>query len=564
MAEIIQFTKDANRYRRLAIERAEGGDLTGALSLLYTAKSIKENYEVYMDLADVYADMGLLELSNKYWFKYIDSAPKDKVSVAYEELAINYFYLDNFLASSFYFHLKITTDGQITKEGLSPEIIDFFSGEEFKRDGYRVVYPFNLANYNLETKRSKHALAIGAFEEAKKSLSAIPLERRTEEISGDLAVSFFMTDDLDGAEKVCRDSLSRHGENVTAYCNLSTICDMREDFDNAKYYYQKALSVEKGEKGEEYKIATCAIERLDHPTVKRCLEKILEERPHELTMRFFYGLCYINLGNYERAVDELSKAYRLNPEDFITEYYLRLAKDFESGNARDKDLPLEYVRQIPKRVEKEYEEKISALTERPVKISTELKKKEVFDMAIWGLYHGQDQTARNAVYLLANSSSPHCQKVLLDSLMSNELTSEIKRTVMYVLIVSGYRKKFGVVTTDFCVKVKPRKLMLEKAKDTYTAPYVGAYALCLVRAVFFDADCADKIATVTDKLFNKLKNKLNPADVTDDELGALIMSECKFKWCKTDADVTRFFGIDRQKLLKLKEMLKDKKDEENY
>ena len=556
MEKILQFTKDHNRYRKLALERADGGDLTGALSLLYTAKSIKEDYEVVMDIADVYADMGLLELSNKYWYKYMDIAPKEKVSVAYEELAINFFYMDNYLASSFYFHLKITTDGQITKEGLSPEIIDFFSGEEFKRDGYRVVYPYNLANYNLETKRSKHALAIGAFEEAKKSLSVIPDERKTEEISGDLAVAYFMTDDLDGAEKVCRDSLKLHGDNLTAYCNLSTVYDMREDFDNADYYYKKALENEKGDKGEEYKLATCAIERLDHPTVKRCLEKILEERPHELTMRFFYGLTYLNLGNYQRAVDELAKAYRLNPDDLITEYYLKLAKEFEAGRGDDNIFPLEYVKELPKKVQKDYSEKINSLAERQLKIKQEMKKADVFNMVKWGLFYGEEQTARSAVYLLATIFTQESKKVLLDALMEPDFSGEIKRTIMFVLLMKGYRRKFGLVTSNFCVKVRPRKLLLERVEDAYTAQYVGAYALCLVRAVFFDADCTDKIAHVTDKIFVKLKDKISPSDVTDDELGALILSECKFKWCKTDGEIVRLFGIDKQKLEYLKGLLK--------
>ena len=96
MEKIIPFDKNVNRYRRKANGYADKGDFMRALAFLNSAKSIDCNIDVLVDLADAYADMGLLELSNKYWFKYIDKAPKDKVSTAYEELAINYFYLDNY------------------------------------------------------------------------------------------------------------------------------------------------------------------------------------------------------------------------------------------------------------------------------------------------------------------------------------------------------------------------------------------------------------------------------------------------------------------------------------
>ena len=104
---LLLFDKSVSRYRKLADECSEREDFLGALRYLTSAKNIDpKDLGVIMDIADAYADAGLLELSNKYWFLYLDSAPKDKVAVAYEELAINYFYMDNFWASSYYFHKK--------------------------------------------------------------------------------------------------------------------------------------------------------------------------------------------------------------------------------------------------------------------------------------------------------------------------------------------------------------------------------------------------------------------------------------------------------------------------
>lgn len=560
MGQIIPFIKSVGTYRKLAEERAGKEDFSGALAFLFSAKSISLTYEVIMDIADAYADMGLLELSNKFWFMYMDKAPKEKVSVAYEELAINFFYLDNYWASSYYFHLKLTTDGQIMKDGLDKEIIDFFSGEEMKKNAYRVAYPFDRADYTFETKRAKHALAIGAFEEARLSLLRIPQENRTEEISGDLAVASFMSDELELAEAVCRDSLVRHGENVTALCNLSTVFDMREDADNAEYYYRKALGVRKGEKTEAYKIATCAIEREDHLTVKECLENILDDRPYELTMRFFYGVALINLGRFDRAKDQLKTAYRWNPSDSIVKYYLDLADRLISGEqTAEKLLPLEYVKELPKKVVKKYCQKIQTIAKTLEKIEWAVRNDEMKNLLEWAVYHADGQTARDAVYILSSGYTPYAKKLLLSALLDPEVKEEIKRVIIYVLIVKGHKEKFGAVAGNFYVRIKPKKLACERKDDG--AVYFSAYALCVARVAFWDGDGLDKVALITDKVYNKLKDKISDRDVTNEEIAALVVSECAFKWCKSDRDVMNFFEIEKQKLDLLRGLLKGDKND---
>lgn len=560
MGQVIPFIKDNIRYRRLAEAHAERNDFTGALNFLFSAKSLDNDYQVIMDIADAYADMGLLELSNKYWFIYMDKAPKDKVSVAYEELAINYFYLDNYWASSYYFHLKLTTDGQIIKEGLDPEIIDFFSGAELKKNAYRIAYPFDRADYTFEIKRAKHALAIGAFPEAKRSLSQIPEERRTEETAGDLAVACFMSDDLDGAEKVCRSSLLVHGDNVTAFSNLSTVYDMREDHDNAEYYYRKALEVRKGEKTEAYKIATCAIERGDHQTAKECLEDILIDRPYELSMRFFYGVSLINLGKYDRAKEELKKVVRINPQDPLAHYYAHLAELLVDGdNEAQKLLPLEYVKELPKATVKQYEKRLKELALTPEKAEFLIKRDDVKRMIEWAVYCGEGETARDAAYLLSLGNSKYAKKLVEDVLLDPETKEEIKRILVYMLVARGYKGKIAAVAGNFYVKARPKKLACEKAPDG--GVYFSAYALCMARAIFWDAENVDKIAKHADKIYSVLSKKVRPSEVTNDEIAALILAECKFKWCKSDRDILNVFEIEKRRLELLRELYKGDKND---
>jgi len=155
MNKIIPFEKDINRYIKLATCRIENKDYLGALSMLFDGERICKNYEFYEKIAKVYSLMEQYEMSNLYWFRYLYYAPKEKASTCYEELAINYFYLDNLWASGYYFHKKISVDGFVSRKDIDPEIIDFFSGEEAKKYAFRIVYPYDKADYSLELTNAK-------------------------------------------------------------------------------------------------------------------------------------------------------------------------------------------------------------------------------------------------------------------------------------------------------------------------------------------------------------------------------------------------------------------------
>lgn len=554
MGKVILLDKNVRPYRKLASKFSEKENYGRALEILTSAKNISPTLDVIADIADVYTDMGLLDLSNKFWYLYLDKAPKDKVSVAYEELAINFFYLDNYLASSYYFHEKLSTDGYIDKQGLSQEILDFFSGEELKRSAFRVVYPFDKADFSFDKKRAKRAIAVAAFPEAVKILESIPEECRDEETCGDLALSLFMSDDLDGAENVCRYSISSHGENVTAYCNLSTIFDMREDFSNSDFYYQKALAVRTGDKSEVYKIATCAIERNDHLTANECLGKIIEERPYELVMRFFYGLSFANLGKFDRAKEQLIFAYKLNPEDVTVKWFLNYVSILNETGDSENLLPFKYVKEIPEKVAKKWIKNLSDIAKSSEKISSAVKKKEVKDILKWGLYSTDGGVMRDSAFILSTAFTPFCKKLIFDALLDPDGGEELKRLLVYVLILKGEKTKFGIVAGSFYLKFKPKKLLCEKSVDGDI--YLSAYALCISRIIFNDVENLDKLASSCDKVYKSLSKTVTGGDVTNEELGALILSTANLKRLSDDRAVMSFFNINKDKFLLLKAMIK--------
>lgn len=562
MEEKVLRFDNVSTYLKIADGRAEKEDFFGALGFLLSAKSLApENLKVTVALADLYSDMGLLELSNRFWFEYLDKAPKENYAMAYEELAINYFYLDNFWASGYYFHKKLEIDGYVSKEGLSQEIIDFFSGEEQRKGAYRIAYPFDRADYSYQLKKAKHAIALGGFEEGDKILSSIPEECLDENTAGDLAVCKFMSDKLDEAEDVCRASLERHGANVTAFCNLSTVYDMKEDFDNSDYYYRKALEIRKGEQGEAYKIATCAIEREDHQTVLDCLNTILIDRPYELAMRFFYGLAFVNIGNFQLGYEQLKIAYSLDDKDVAVKFHLDYVKDIIDGEGDYLNLlPFKYVKDIPEQVAKNWKKKLRALTKNPEKFSSAMKKIEWQKILEWGLTCNDLDIMRDCAYVLSSNFTPYSKALVMRTLLNPEGREELKRILVYVAILSGLKERFGVVAGSYYLKVKPRKLVCEKDK-VFGGLYFSAYALCMSKMVFFDIDGMDKIGKVCDAVYKKFRSIITEAEVSNEEIAALILSECGYKNYSDDDRVVRLFTITKEKLSMLKKSFKGVKND---
>ena len=562
MSKIIPFEKDVNRYVRLATKRIENKDYLGALALLFDGEKICKNYEFYEKIAKVYSLMEQYEMSNLYWFRYLYYAPKDKASACYEELAINYFYLDNLWASGYYFHKKISVDGFVSKQDIDPEIIDFFSGEEAKKYAYRVVYPYDKADYSLELTNAKRFIRAGNFKESIVELEKVPKACLDEQALDDLSVAYLMIDDFANAEKTARECLNKFGDNLNAYCNLSTIFDMQKDSENAGFYYQKALSLFDDKTDDNYKIVGCAIERKDHYVAKKCFEKILVDRPYDFTMRFFYALSSINLGDYQKGLEELKKSFLHNPKDFVIEYYISLTKKLiEGSGAESKMLPLPYYKELPKKCQNAIKKKIGELAKNPQSVNAQIKKLETKQMLTYGLIFGKDALAKECAMVLSYCDKKTFKEIALNVMLNPDVNADVKRLLSYALCLTGIKGKLALVAGSYFCEFTLKKLLCEKHEGSRL--YVSAYALCLSRMLFYGVDDFTNMVNATDRLFFDIGDKINSDEVTNEELAGLILAESGYENFSNNKFVLSVFDVEESKLQKLINIAEKAKKERN-
>ncbi|MBO4251109.1 MAG: tetratricopeptide repeat protein [Clostridia bacterium] len=546
MNRIVEKAESLTVYKRLADEKADAGDFAGALGLYLTVLKARKTLSAIADVADCYADMGLLELSNYYWFLYLTVAPKDKESVAYEELAVNYFYMDNLWASSYYFRLKVERDGFIAEEGLDEEILNFFTSSDGLRDFYYIAYPYDKADYSNIAKIAKRAFSAGDISRAIHAYRKIPAECRTEEISGDFATALFLEKNDDEAIEVCKDSLARHGDNVNAYCNLSSVYSARGDVDKAEYYYSRALDARKGADSENYKIAACAIERGDDLTAKNSISRILKERPYDDVMTFFYALACVNLGDFEAGKKMMESARRISPEDEIYGYYSELVNEiYENNSLADGFLPFKYAKTLPKSVESEIKREISKVMSGKAdkSFSSDLKFRKDLRYA---LKFEEVNTAKNAAYLLGVSDRAEDKEGVNSALIDGEVHDDVKCALVYLLIVGGEKRRINVVLSDCFYSLKPKKVVFEKKNDA--GLYMSAYALALVKTLRWETVDSAKIAFNMNLLYTEYAETVRFNGFQAEDLAALSFLLCGQQKPENVKRVCSDFGVDKQKV----------------
>ena len=215
-----------------------------------------------------------------------------------------------------------------------------------------------------------------------------------------------------------------------------------------------------------------------------------------------------------------------------------------------KDTEIEGLNDSKKLTEKKREKRIKELIKDPSKIASSLKNPTTFETVEWGLKHGANDVARASAYLLSSLYNKKAKKVMLDAIMDFGVASEIKRVIVYALIVNGFKEKFGMLVGNFYVRIKPKKLSFEKKFGS--GAYLSAYALCMSRLAFLDIEELDKIAEAAESVYEKLSCVFTESDVTNDDLAALMLYACGYKRFKKDSEILAVFNIGKDRLRNLK------------
>ena len=556
--KVLQFEKGINTHRNIADRLVGKEDYEGALIHLFSAlekcKTPQEKYDIYGDLGAVYSQLSLPEKSIEYWFKFLNYAKEEEKGEAYESLAMNYFYIDKPFEAGYYLHKKILLDGYISRDEIGEDIAEALGGDLDNRECYHIAYPYDRADYSYQKKLGKKAFGQGDYYRAIDIYSKIPKECMDEESFGEMALSGFFEGDDQTTINACKDSLEITGENLTAYCNLSTHYYNKGDYNKSAYYYKKALSLFDRGISQSYQVATCSIEQKDHLTLNFCLSNIIKERKYDLSMRTYYAISFINTGDYESALNEFSFLLRLNPLDRVIRYYYDLSLQLLGGSEKAKRLlPLKYQKDYPEKITEEFRKLIGLLIAEKKDLSI-LKNPKNLDALYWGINSSDEQTNKECAILLWFAKNINGREILTDLLMDMEVRPGVKRVIIYTLMIFNYTKEFGVIAGNRFTKIKRAKLCFEDCPES--EKFLYAYATVIARTAFWEMDENKKLAKSINNLYKKYKDLIIDLELNVEELAVATICLSKIDALKDAKEISALFGVKYSRIKNLIELVR--------
>ena len=170
---------------------------------------------------------------------------------------------------------------------------------------------------------------------------------------------------------------------------------------------------------------------------------------------------------------------------------------------------------------------------------------------------GKDITMRSSVMLLSLLDVKLVKDIALTVLLNPEVGQEVKKLLLYALVLKGVKGKIGLVAGSYYCEVNLKKLLCEKKKGSRF--YVLSYALCLSRMVFYGIDDFTKMINATDMLFNDVGDLLTSEDVNNEELAGLILMRSGYENFADAQTVCSIFDVKQEKLDKLMEIAIEKR-----
>lgn len=504
MTMTMKFDLSEERLSELAEQKLDEADYIGALKLLHKRDAhYSKNGDSYELAADIYEGMGVYDMAIREWFHFLDTVEPEYYAEAYEGLGVNFMNLGNEAQAAYYYHLLLKTDPDIPQEDKA-DLLDSFSKPANRE--FRIVYPPEKADYTKELNSGMQCLRAGDLQQAvdyfqkvhpqsKQFLSARNLE----------AVCYLLAGQSERAERLCREILSSHPDDIPTLTTLAAVKNEQGDH-AASVEIARHLSELPNLSSEElYKIATVCCENGMHEEAYQKFCSLSQEMPYDGNLLYFKGSSAFQAGHVSEAIAAFDLLLTIYPDAEVAKYYLIALRNYKRhGSAAPQ---LTYFYRVPERERKEREAYLIALSrmrKQDVAVYAEQEGETLDGVLSWCFdeMDGQEEELQ----LLAASTAIHCGRFpfLKEVLLDFQVRDTVKIEIIRMLAEHNQDGVFGVVICNIYktlffyrlgIGLKSRKKFLE------------GYAACFASfAILSDVNGA-KIATAATQLYRLLAER---------------------------------------------------------
>lgn len=451
--KVIPFDQSGQFYYRKAKKHINNNNYLGAVNLYRKAiEKEPHNIEYLLELAEVFTEMGCFDQSSRILFSILQKE-KDRVD-CYFGLGCNFLGMQDYdrAIECFEKYLDIDPNGVYSEEAR--DLLDVLEEYEYYEDSYNIFDSDAESIYDLAAE-GKYLLDRGEYKKAISKLEkVVKLNPTLTFVKNNLSLAYFCDGKINKAIETSLEVLAMDPQNIHANCNICLFINERDGSESSKKYLDKIVNFKTQDPEELHKIAVTLCELKEHRLANRVLKQLLQYKPYDIRVLHYVAVSHFNLREYKEAIKHWTKISKIDPDNAISDYYIRLAQEYAAN--KDSSREIFYHFQVP------YDEilrrikelnNILKLDERELLIRWR-NDDNLINLLRWGLGLNDDLIKKAIINVVASFNDSKAEEFLREFLLMVNESEELKTEALGLLKQMAAEEPYLAYVDDDILEVK--------------------------------------------------------------------------------------------------------------
>lgn len=428
-------------------------NIENLLSVLFKKlKSTKNEKAVIYEIGKTYFQIEMFERAKEYFFKLLDYNDDYYNLRAFNGLGACFYKLNDNVFAGYYFskQIKINNQEYLIYNDLATE---FFDEVYDLSDSYYIAYPYDKADFTNLLNKSSALIGMGKFNEAIELLDVIPKTSKFYQNKLlQLGICSYFLKDYGESIKYIDQAIENGNNDVIPLLNAINVSYDMNDYVSFNRYVDSFSKIDLDKDYENlFKAFLIFCETKKYDKAIELGEKYVKKYPYNYLVRYFLGITYLNLKNFEKAKINFSKCMQLY-DNFICKTYFEIACDEKLCKSLLKEENFKYTFDIPP------QKKISILKIVMVLSSLEnLNKKEkelLKEYFKYALLIELQPFSLKIFEFYFKSNLKLSKEEYGNIFLSSSASDLTKREIIRLLILNDYKANFGCVLNNEYTKIR--------------------------------------------------------------------------------------------------------------
>lgn len=450
--KVIPFDQNGQFYYKKAKKHMDNNNYLNALSLYRKAvEKEPQNVDYLLDLAEVFTEMGCFNQSSRVLFSILQQ--EDSRVDCYFGLGCNFLGMQDYdkAMECFEKYLDIDPYGPYSDE--AKDLLDVLGDYEYY-DDTDIYNPYRDSIYNLAAE-GKDLLDQGDYKKAIKKLEkVVKLDPNLNFVKNNLSLAYFCAGRIDEAINMGLEVIEEEPLNIHANCNLCLFINERDGVESSKKYLDTIVDFNTQDPEEIHKIAVTLCELKDHNRANIVLKKLLQYKPYDIQILHYVAVSFFNLGNYKEAFTYWNKISKIDPDNMVSVYYMKLAQESMHSSGDIGEVPYHF--QVPyDEILRRIKKLNNILNLDESDLIVKWKNDDSFRSLLgWGLELNDDLIKKAILNVVASFNDRKAEEFLREFLLSINEGKELKTEALGLLKQMSAAEPYITYVDDDFVEVK--------------------------------------------------------------------------------------------------------------